>query len=400
MSQRPLPPHAPLSPRQLGLLALAGLIAAALPAHAGEAKAPPGILVVPTSQVGEVRGLFLRKVSQSIRDTLHFSNAARVLKDTDRAGKEEDAKGGPKLTAIGKQIMRADAVRQEATDLAMADKHKLAYKKFRHAIKAYELSFSELVDFNKLADAYARAAVSAWHSHKGVNEVKELFRVGLALQPTLVIDRRRAGAKLLAVFDGLRENNEKARRYSIEVVGEAPGTTVYIDGVKVGPMPAKQGGLLAGLHYVQVWGPGWQRYARSVRLKSGDEVVKAKCKPEPTKKEKVVRVWKMDDLLPCAVEGAFTGKTCRETIQAIAAQTGADYVLFSVLAADRYQRLTVHTFLAEADSGKAVAQKPIPVAQNLSDINARMTEMERQVVAAATDFPKARALNKPPKVFK
>jgi len=385
--------------------ALASIFAVGLlatPSHAAQKKGPPGILVIPTTEVGKVRGLFLRRVTKAVHDTIGFSNALHLLKDTDRAGKEEDAATiKPKETVKGRQIASADLARQAGTDLLMAKKYKIAYRKLRFAAKAYELAFSELVDFTKLADAYARSAVAAWYAKKGKREVAELFRLGLSLQPTLVIDRRGTNKKLLELFDGMRVSHEKAKRYAVQVKGNAPGVTVFVDGVKIGPLPARAPGLLPGTHYVQTRGPGWHNWAKSVRVRKRDASVKAKPKKIKVKAAKKVKIWSTEELTPCGLGGAFTAKGCRKRLRALAEQTGAEYIVLTALAADRYDRLTVHTFLMKVGKKmRVIALRPIGVAKNLGDLNARMTDMEKAVVAATKKFPKARALNRPPKVFR
>ena len=99
--------------------------------------------------------------------------------------------------------------------------------------------------------------------------------------------------------------------------------------------------------------------------------------------------------------GAFVAKGCRARLKALAAQTGAEYILLSALAADRYERLTVHTFLMKVGRKMhVIALKPIPVAKNLVDLNARMIQMEQYAVTATQKFPTARALNRTPKIFR
>lgn len=377
-------------------------LAFAAPVQAADKAGPPGILVIPTTDIGKVRELYLLRVSKAVKDTLSFSNTVRLLKETDRVGKEEDSKdAAPRDSAKARQIAAADKTRQDGTDLALAGKHKVAYRKLRHAAKAYELAFSELVDFTKLADAYARSAVSGWYAKKGARDVAELFRLGLALQPTLVIDRRGTDKKLLELFDGLREGAEKRTRYAVEVSGEAKGAIVFVDGVRAGPLPARASGLLPGTHYVQVRGPGWMPWARSVRVSKRDAAVKAKPKAIKVRKAKEVKLWTIADVSPCAAGGKFITGPCRSKALALAGQTGAEYLLYTALAADRYGRLTVHPFLMKV-GGKSpvVGLKSFEVAKNLADLNSRMTDMEQAVVAAIKDFPRNRSLNSTPKVFR
>ena len=375
------------------------------PARAEEAAdgGKPKVLVVPAAYVGEVRAIYEKKIQKSLSDAFAASNRLDVLTDKDRAEKPAPAKDKTvqvKTTAQSRQIDEADLKRQEGTDLAAEGKNKEALAKFREAIGQYERSASELVDFTKLADAYARAGLAASATGAPMAEVTRLFEAGVTIQPTLVIDRRKQPKELLDAFDSAHDRIENGKRAVIHVEGVGAGAEVFVDGVKVGPLPSKTEPLPIGTHHVQVRGADWQLWYQAVKLKGKDATITVKLvelkKEKAAKKEPELGIDALED---CAKAGAFASDKCRIPGQKLGKQTGATYLVFCAVKADRYGRLQLHPFVGESASGATVALKPIDVAADLADLNARAAKFESDVADAAEKFPKARALTHTPAVF-
>ena len=390
-------------PRPTYSQADAGNSAADASAHAA-AKAPPRVLVVPAVALGDVRPLFEKRVAKAMADAVQFSTKVQVVTDKDRAVK--GAGDGKKAIQVkgslaSRRIDEADVVRQEATDLAAEEKHAAAYEKFTEAIALYEKAYMELVDFTKLADAFARAGLAAYQSGAGGTEAARLFQQGIVLQPTLVIDRRKQPPALLALFDGTHERIGNLPKVNISVECQATGAEAYIDGVRVGPLPAIGEDFRPGTHYVQIRGGNWQPWGAVVRAHTKD--VRVACKPVAQKMAAVQAVepdeLTVGSLEPCARQGAYHADACRVPIQKLARQTGAEFFVFGAITADRYGRLTYHPFAADA-TGATVALQPIELAQDLSDLNARGAALEVALDAALHPFAKARALTKPATAYK
>lgn len=371
-----------------------------------EGKDRVKILIVPPVAIGTVPRLSERRIIQALQDALQTAARVDLVTDRDRVaksagptekGKAVQAKG----SAASRRIDEADVLRQEGTDLAAEGKHSEALAKLRGAIAGYEKSWVELVDFTKLADAYARAGLSAFVTGTGHGEVGHLFESGVAIQPTLVIDRRKQAKELLDLFDGAHDRSEKGAKAVISVEGAAPGAEVYVDGVKAGPMPARSVELSPGTHYVQLRGENWQPWGQMVRVKGKDVTVVAK--PVPAKAaaiDKVEAEVKLDSLAECAKLGVFTAEKCKQPAARMGRQTGADFLVFTAMKADRYGRLSLHPFVMEAQAGATVMLQPIELAQDLSDLQARADAVQQQVDTATHPFAKARALTKLPAVFK
>lgn len=390
-----------LSPWLLCLLAAPQLAVATSASAAEDGK--PKLLLVPTIYVGEVRAIYEKRIQKSLGDALSSSGRVELLTDKDRAEKPalpKDKTAPVKSTPQSRHIDEADMWRQEGTDLATEGKHKEALAKFRDAIGAYERSSSELVDFSKLADAYARAGLSAYASGGGLAETTRLFEAGVTIQPTLVIDRRKQEKELLDAFDSAHERLENGKRFAIAVEGVGEGAEVFVDGVKIGALPAKSTPLPLGTHHVQVRGANWQPWATAVKIKNKDVVVTAK--PVEVKKEKAARKeveLGIDAMEDCAKAGAFGSDKCRIPAAKLGKQTGATYLVFTAVKPDRYGRLSLHPFVMESASGATVPLKPIDLASDLADLNARAAAFESEVADGTEHFAKARALTGTPKVY-
>ena len=374
----------------------------AIAAEAHDADKPK-LLLVPAVYVGEVRAIYEKRIQKSLSDALASSGRVELLTDKDRAEKPatpKDKLAPVKATPQSRHIDEADLWRQEGTDLAADGKAKEALAKFRESIGAYERSSAELVDFSKLADAYARAGLAAYAAGGGLAEATRLFEAGVTIQPTLVIDRRKQEKELLDAFDGAHERLENGKRFAIAVEGAAEGAEVFVDGVKIGGLPSKSGPLPLGTHYVQVRGAAWQTWATAVKLKNKDVAVAAK--PVEVKKEKAPRKeveLGVDAMEDCAKAGAFGSDKCRIPAGKLGKQTGATYLVFTAVKPDRYGRLSMHPFVMEAASGATVPLKPIDLASDLADLNARGALFEADVADGTEHFAKARALTGTPKVY-
>ena len=318
-------------------------------------KGAPRVLIVPAVALGDVRPLFEKRVAKAMADAVQFSTKVQVVTDRDRPAKGPgDGKKAilVKGSLASRRIDEADVVRQEATDLAAEDKHAEAYDKFREAIVLYEKAYMELVDFTKLADGFARAGITAYRSGAGGAEATRLFEQGIVLQPTLVIDRRKQSPALLALFDGIHERVGNHAKINISVECLAVGAEAFIDGVRVGPLPAIGEDFRPGTHYVQIRGGAWQPWGAVVRAHTKD--VRVACKPVALKVV-AAQAAEPDELSvatlePCARQGAFHTDVCRAPMQNLARQTGTEFFVLGAIRADRYGRLTYHPFAADATS--------------------------------------------------
>jgi hypothetical protein len=131
----------------------------------------------------------------------------------------------------------------------------------------------------------------------------------------------------------------------------------------------------------------------------------AKVSCKPTAQKQAPKPTEADDLTVadldlCARQGAFHQDVCKGPGQALGKQAGAQLLVFSALTADKFGRITFWPFVMEAASGATVAGKPIELAPDLSDLNAKAAALEADLVALANPFPRARGLTKTPQAWK
>lgn len=375
------------------------------PALAADAKDEPGrskLLVVPSVPVGEVRAVQEKRVAKAIADQMATSGAFDIATDKDKvADKVDGKKGAPKISTASKRIEAADAVRQEGADLLTDGKAVEALDKLRDAIGLYSKAYLELVDYGKLADAYASAAEAAFQAGRSEGEIVGLLEDGLAIQPTLVVNsRKKANAPLVELLVKTRARLDARPKAAVIVEGPpTPGLEVFVDGVKLSDLPAKAEGLIPGTHYAQIRGEGLVPWGTVVKLNGKDIKVQAKIVAIKVEEQKVVAPLTVAALADCARTGMFHLPVCKTPAATLARQTGASHFLFSALKPDRFGRLTIHCFLMEIASASTVTLKPIELAADLGDLNRRTADLEGDVSAAVQSFPKARALSKIPTAY-
>lgn len=358
------------------------------------------IVVVPTQPVGEIRPTHVARVAKALSDKLQATGDLELLTDRSRPEKgNEAAAKAPEVTAAGKKLEAADLLRQEATDLAAEGQHGPALAKFKQAIAAYEAGFVELVDFSKLADALARAGVCAFTLGSKA-EATRLWEEGVSLQPTLVIDRRKQAKELLDAFDAVHAKLDALPKVELLVDGPpTEGAEVFVDGVRVGPLPAKATGLTPGKHYVQLRGEAVEPWAASVGVgkKGGKAKPKVVLRKLPTAEE--TRVLAYADLAPCAQTGAFHTPLCKRLSTQLSKQTGARFVVFSAVAADRFGRVMLQAFVAEAGHGGAVVLPSIELAADLTDLAQKLVDLEEAAASVVQKFPHDKVLTKIPSFY-
>lgn len=360
------------------------------------------LLVVPSAPLGGVGAVQEKRVAKAIADQMATSGAFDVVTDKDKvADKVDGKKGAPKVSTASKRIEAADGVRQEGTELLAEGKAREALDKFQDAIALYGKAYLELVDYGKLADAYANAAEAAFHAKSGEAVIVELLEDGLAIQPTLVVNsRKKDNAPLVELLVKTRARLDARPKGTVVIEGPAtPGVEVFVDGVKLSGLPGKAEELLPGTHYAQIRGEGIVPWGTVVKLNGREIKVLAKIVAVKVEEQKVDAPLTIAAMADCAKTGMFYLPICKTPATKLARQTGANYLLFSALKPDRFGRLTAHPFLMEVASLATVSLKPVELAADLGDLNRRTAELENDVEAAIQSFPKPRALSKLPSAY-
>ncbi|MBM4342501.1 MAG: hypothetical protein FJ100_03895 [Deltaproteobacteria bacterium] len=394
-----------LPPKNAAAVALFATVLArpglATEATTAEPGAKPKLMIVPPSTLGEPKPAQERRVLKAAQDQLSASGVFDLVSDRDKVpDKVDPKKNAPKPSLSSKRIDAADAVRQEGINLQTEAKHADALDKLRNAVALYEKAYLELVNYSNLADAYMRAGVCAHYAGQGAGEATHWFELGIAIEPTLVIDRRKQDKALLELFDGLHARMQATAKYAIEVeVPAGANVEVFVDGVRLTAAPYRAQNLIPGTHYAQIRGEGLLPWGTVVRLGKKDGKVTAKIAEVKKEEKKVEAPLTIDALADCARVGAFTMPLCKAPAAKLGKQTGAGFLWFGLLRFDRFNRLSVVPFVMDLASGGTVQLKAVEVAPDFGDLNRKMTEHEAEVSAAVAQFPRARALSKTPAAF-
>ncbi|MSQ82553.1 MAG: hypothetical protein EXR77_06500 [Myxococcales bacterium] len=361
----------------------------------------PKLMLVPPTTLGEPKSAQERRVLKAAQDQMSTSAVFDLVTDREKVpDKADPKKNAPKPSLSSKRIDAADAVRQDGINLQGEGKHGEALEKLKDAVALYEKAYLELVNYSNLADAYMRAGVCAYLAGHGAGEATHWFELGIAIEPTLVIDRRKQDKGLLELFDQLHAKMDGGGKFAIVVeLPEGKVADVFVDGVKLtGPLYTAQD-LIVGTHYAQIRAEGVVPWGVIVRLGRKDAKVSAKVTEIKREEKKVQVALTLEALADCARVGAFTMPLCKAPATKLAKQTGAAFFWFGLLRFDRFNRPSVVPFLMDIASGGTAQLKIIELQPDLGDLNRKMTEHEAEVAAAVSQFPKARALSKPPSVY-
>ncbi len=99
-------------------------------------------------------------------------------------------------------------------------------------------------------------------------EVELLLREALLLSPEMAYDEDRYPARMVSVFDKVREGISTAGRGSVEIVSDPPFAEVYVNGSYRGVTPIEVFGLPEGENYVTLRKDGYKKYADTMTVEA------------------------------------------------------------------------------------------------------------------------------------
>ncbi len=370
-------------------------------AYAQEQKPYLGIL--PLARRGDVGVLASARIEEYMRAMLEAGGSVRLLTtktiDLGKASGSaavaaaKDRPASPALKALDKADTLAVTGRtmlEEGEDTADA------LKLLAAAIDRYEKNFVELADFTKLVDAYAQAA-SASLALKQDKDARAFVTKALTIQPTFVVDARKANQDLQALVTTVRDSLQNATLSDLTVTSNQQDAEVFVDGVRIGTPPATARGLLPGDHYVQVRKDTATPWGQVFTAKGRPQTVNAYLVVDDPTNEIEVGV-QPDDIKAFASTGKFHEKVFKNMAYLFSKQVRADYLLFGVVARSP-RSLELHLFLFSAQQKKVVALEKVDFNPTLSDMQMKMLDAEGRVRAAVTTWPLAREVLDLPIVY-
>ncbi len=359
----------------------------------------PAVGIVPFARKGEVGVLAAARIEEYLRQMLSAGDALRPLpaKVID-SGKpltpiQKEVKEKPQ-TPAQKALERADTLSVTARTMVEENEDPNdTMKLLKAAAQRYEDNFVELVDFTKLVDVYAQAAAVSLklNDAKGA---KEWLEKAVVLQPTFVVDTRKASKPLQQALTAARQGLADKEGANLSIDCPLAGADVFVDGVKVGNCPSVAKDLLQGTHYVQVRKPGALPWGQVFAAKGKDGSINANIKMEedPTSIGMTVPA---EDIKAFAGSGNFHEKIFKNMAAMFSKQIGAQYLLYGVVSKSA-RSLELHLFLYHAKTKRACAMDKVDYQPTLGDLQMKTLDAEGRVRAALTTCKEVDAL---PAVF-
>lgn len=293
----------------------------------GEASAqmpPPRVWLGPLkSESVPGAGLLSEKFDESARDQLRRSQKVQL---TDQQGMGRVAAG-----TADPRVAQAETLRVAGKEAFGKGDHQGALEKLRAALDLYEQALPSVNKLDAVLETLGYlGAVSLALKYDA--DAAEYFRRVVAMAPdAAALDE--FAPETRAFFDEEREKLLKKKKGELKIETTPPGAEVRVDGVEQGTSPVTVKGLVRGSHYVQASHPeaglaGQRVQAKSGKTESVSLTLATELGPEPIKPVDPALVTKLDGL---AREGNL-GHEFRDTSEAIAAQTRADYVVVGYIA--------------------------------------------------------------------
>ena len=239
---------------------LLALVLAAPAARAGVANAPK-VYVFPYQ--GVFKGVpkeVITQVTDLVRNEVKNNDEVQLQKGpvfipeavaTEvKPMSDKDLKDAEKLYAAGEA-----AYQELELDKAIAA--------FKGAVDKYESSLAMIQNFDPVVDTLLMLAVCYYRRDKEDDGAKMLVKV-IRLRPELVLDPEKYPPMFRNTVETIRTQLLRRTRGEAEVIANAEGATVFLDGRKVGTAPLLLKDLVPGEHYVRVEKEGLQTWADKV----------------------------------------------------------------------------------------------------------------------------------------
>ena len=361
----------------------------------------PGLAVIPLSRRDGVGALAAARVEEYLRAMVEAGGQVTLVApdvvESGRARRGSARTASATQTEAQKNLDKADEALIAGRDgLASGEDLDTAYALLEASIARFEKYFTELVDFTKLVDAYARAADAALKLGKK-NEAKANITKALTIQPTLVLDRK-ASEELRELVKTTRETLAGRKAGSIAVTANVEGAQLYVDGVSVGDVPAEAKDLFPGTHFVQVKKEGAETWGKAVTVRGRQIKLSAKLDVEEDEGTEIAIAVRFDDIKPVAEKGNFHEKLAKNFSFMFSRQLRARFLLYGVLAKSA-RGIELHLFLFDATIRKFAALDPVEFSANLSNMQMKILEAEGLIRAAVASFPEKNEVTEQPPVF-
>ena len=344
-------------------------------------------------------------VSQIIKSRIEsFFNAVLNINDQLHLLQEEDLiidiQPSRSLTdTTNKDLDLAD--KKLMSGKAQMDKNfpRRAIPHLKKAISLYEANFVDLIDYDKLVDAYLKLA-QAQFAQEFVDESRESLATVVAMQPSVTLDRKKTPPEFIELLTSVRNAMAYFEPGTVRVTSGTPGVTVFVDGINRGRAPATIENLLRGKHFVQLRADGMKPYGKKITAPSKGGTVNVSGTLVVDENAALTEVEgefiSPEPLAPYAESGNFATNFYRAA-RHFCARAYVNHLLYGYVSRVS-EGYTLHLFLYDASVGKMATITPVTVNESLGNLQMVLLDQEQALVNAIKSFPSRKILRTVPPI--
>jgi hypothetical protein len=357
------------------------------------------VFAFPLYQASDVSRITTTRLEEVFRSALGMSEQLKMLGDADLImPKKAEAAQKPAASA---KIEEADNKLWQGKELLEKKKRQEAATVLQAAVDLYRDNYVDLVDYDKLVDAYVQVAEAYFHLGYDDNGREALTRV-VSLRPTVTVDRRLQHKKLVDALDKLLAEQEGHKSGELSISSSPAGARVFVDGVLRGNSPVTINNLRKGEHYVQIRMDGYKPHAQVVRAPMGDQrdsvaaILEADVKPAEMAEGEFVSP---EPLIAYAESGNFA-ENFRRAAKSFTERGNVENLVYGFIsrAPGGY---ALHLFLYDRKAAELAALNPVTVDAELTNAQVKMIEAVQNIVVASAAFPVNRiVVDPPPSVYR
>ena len=302
-----------------------------------------------------------------------------------------------KEKASNPALEKADEALWQGKEKVERGRYRKAASLLKKAIQGYESNFTDLVDYDKMVDAYLQLAIAQFEQGYKDN-ARETMDVLIVLRPDTRVDPRKFGSEFIEMLEGARQRLQAKPTAQIYVTSEPMGADVFIDGIPVGKSPSTLSGVLPGTHYLQVRSEGMKTFGKLVKLSSSSGLTTVTANLEFDGDQEMAEVdgeyVPPDPLIPYKDTGDF-GTNFKRAARYFCSKAYVNYLLYSYVARGT-AGYDLHLFLYDAEKGEIAELGPISMKEDLSDLQIKLLEVEQVLMRGVSAFPLNRIVQDPP----
>jgi len=342
----------------------------------------------------DVSDMMALRIEEFYKAILDVNSQFHLLMDEDLIiGLAPEVKEKPSNPALEK----ADEALWQGKEKVDRGRYRKAASLLKSAIKGYESNFTDLVDYDKMVDAYLQLAIAQFEQGYKDN-ARETMDILIVLRPDTRVDPRKFGSEFIEMLEGSRQRLQAKTTAQVYVTSEPMGADVLIDGIPVGKSPSTLSGVLPGKHYLQVRSDGMKTFGKMINLKSSSGLTTVSANLEFDGDQEMAEVdgeyVPPDPLIPYKDTGDF-GTNFKRAARYFCSKAYVNYLLYSYVArgAEGYE---LHLFLYDAEKGEIAELGPITMQKDLSDLQVKLLEVEEVLMRGVSAFPMNRIVQDPP----